>query len=132
MSLAEDHSAPFQRSEVSAFRTEITARICREHGVSIGELFTRDHKRRGAMARHALWSAFRDRSPEVYSYPRLGKMFGYHHTTIMWGVRRHRAHVRAGGYQRDYRDSLTPGSRERFRNLDGAALAAAVEKSMGL
>lgn len=132
MSLHDETDAPFQRSEASIFRDELIARICREHRVSKAELFTRTHKRKIAMARQALWTAFRDRNPEVYSYPRLGSMFGYHHTTISWGVRRWRAHAKAHGYRPDYRESLTPGHAERWRNLDGSALAAAVEMSMGL
>ena len=57
------------------------------HGVSRAELAGACRSKRICDARRELWARLRDRG---WSYPELGKLTGHDHTTVMYGVRKHR------------------------------------------
>jgi len=83
----------------SAQRKRLGARLVLEfaeaRGVEVHELLGRDDKRKGRSGelhnlRNECWAMLRDETS--LSYPQIGRMFsGRDHTTIMTGVKKHRA-----------------------------------------
>lgn len=69
---------------------DIVERVLARHpGVSLDDLFTKDHAPHIARACQESWFTIRDeRGPDVWSFPRLGRVFKRDHTTIMVGVRK--------------------------------------------
>jgi chromosomal replication initiation ATPase DnaA len=68
---------------------EMLYRVAKEHHVTLAEMFTAS--RQFSKARHAAW--YDMYATGHWSYPRIGQVFGVDHTTVMSGVKSHRAKV---------------------------------------
>jgi len=56
---------------------------------SMDEVLGPNRELRVSRVRHAVWAKLREIDPEVWTFPRIGRIFGRHHTTVMFGVDRH-------------------------------------------
>jgi hypothetical protein len=65
----------------------LVKRIASAHDVTLDEMLGTSHVAGHVHARHALWAALYARGH--WSYPRLGKLFGRDHSTVLAGVVAH-------------------------------------------
>lgn len=72
----------------------LVKRIAAAHEVTADELLGMCRESGPSHARQALWAALHARGH--WSYPRLGKVFGRDHSTILSGVNAHRARMGLG------------------------------------
>lgn len=63
-----------------------TAAVCKSMGIRRSMLWGRDRGGRLPIARQVVWHAVRSNTGA--SYPELGKLTGYDHTTVLYGIRR--------------------------------------------
>lgn len=70
---------------------DLAKAIAYTHDVTLAELLGHDRSRPFAMARHALWATLYARGH--WSFPRLGALFGYDHSTVFYGVTTARARM---------------------------------------
>ena len=66
----------------------LVKRLAAAHHVTTEELLGTDRSIGPSHARQALWNALHELGH--WSYPRLGKVFGRDHCTILYGIRAHR------------------------------------------
>lgn len=69
----------------------LTKRIASAHNVTLDEMLGTCRESASSHARQALWAALHERGH--WSYPRLAKLFGRDHSTIIFGVNAHRERV---------------------------------------
>lgn len=67
---------------------EIAAEVAAEHGMTTAEL---RQPTRAWHVSHVRQEAMRRMHEAGYSYPRIGRLFGLHHSTVLEGVRSARA-----------------------------------------
>lgn len=66
----------------------LVKRIAAAHDVTADELLGPSRESGPSHARQALWAALHERGH--WSYPRIGKVFGRDHSTVIFGVNAHR------------------------------------------
>lgn len=66
---------------------EIISDVCFEHMVPVKEVVSICKRKPVVFARHEIF--YRIRTEKKWSYYRIAKLFGYHHSTIMDGVIKH-------------------------------------------
>lgn len=74
---------------------EMVEDVCRKHGVTLPQVLRRDKHLSVVRARQAIWYAMRNHPERSYSFPDIGRIWGYDHTTVMSGCKIHRK--RTGG-----------------------------------
>ncbi len=72
---------------------EVAARCSKARGAVVEDLCDRATGARGRSARYAFWLELVDNYS--FSLPRVAALFGVHHTTVLYGVRRARSNVDA-------------------------------------
>lgn len=73
---------PIQRDAMRKIFREVAG----HHGFSEADLYVRDRRAELAAARNEAWGKCRKAG---FSYPVIGALAGWHHTTVMNGVERH-------------------------------------------
>lgn len=68
---------------------ERASEIAQSLGVELEALFSRRREQPGCLARHTFWTYLYDGMG--WSYPRIARIWGVDHTTVMSGVKRARA-----------------------------------------
>jgi hypothetical protein len=76
---------------------ELCLPICRRHGVTVEDLDCQAPAWGEGAALHEIWAALHETGN--WSFPRIGKLFGRHHVTVLQGVRSWKAKMWQG--QRD-------------------------------
>jgi len=75
---------------------EIIDQICAKHGLTKGELLSARRSRDLVVARHEAF--YRMSKETAMSLPAIGRrMGGKDHTTVLWGIRRHKERMEAAG-----------------------------------
>lgn len=69
--------------------SDLAKGIATDHRVTEEEMLEDDRRAMPTHARHALWAALVDDNAMTLTY--VADLFGMHHTTILYGVRRIRA-----------------------------------------
>jgi len=95
----------------------LVKRLAAAHHVTVDELLGPDRMSGPSHARQALWSHLHENGG--WSYPRLGKVFGRNHCTILYGIRAHRerngltklVHKIGRGYDPPTEQALPTGER---------------------
>jgi len=64
---------------------DILRDVCKSQGVTRDEIFSRNRNKKLVMARAVIYD--RIRKELGWSYPRIGKIFGRDHTTVLHGIR---------------------------------------------
>ena len=67
---------------------ETVREVAHKHGVAMSEIFSRDRTHRVVDARHEAIARVHQANPDM-SFPRIGRLFGRDHTTVMFAVQRH-------------------------------------------
>lgn len=65
---------------------DVAGRIAERRGVLLEEALGPTHEHEASAARHEFWFVLRENK---FSYPRIGKLVGRDHTTVMSGIRKH-------------------------------------------
>lgn len=65
----------------------IVLSVCDETGACVGDVMSGWRGRRAAKARHKIWHSIHERFGTAKHY--LGDKFGFHHTSVMHGIRAH-------------------------------------------
>jgi hypothetical protein len=91
--------------------------IADAYGLQVEHLTSRSRKAIIAQARAHVWWWLRQRAGRIYSFPHIGAVWGYDHTTVMYGVQAHAARIAAA-------PPSTP-SGSRLRDDDAAREVAA-------
>jgi chromosomal replication initiation ATPase DnaA len=67
----------------------LVVHVCERRGVLLAELCGHVRSRGVVAARHEVWYLLRHDVERSFSYPELGRIFGYDHTTVREGVLAH-------------------------------------------
>lgn len=69
---------------------KVCIEVCNRRGITP---ITLGDRRRGnekaRLARWEIWHKLRRKNPKVYTYQRIGEMFGYDHSTVSAGIAAH-------------------------------------------
>jgi len=71
---------------------EIIREFVAPYGLSLSDALSPRVSRRYAMVRQGAYAALRDAKPNL-SFPFIGRVFNRDHTTILYGIRAHRARM---------------------------------------
>lgn len=73
---------PTQRDQMRIIFQDVAAR----HGMTEADLYVRDRRQSVSVARFEAWSECSDRG---FSLPIIAALGGWHHTSVLHGVRKH-------------------------------------------